>query len=229
MNTKSKTIGILGGMGPQASVYLYKLLIDISVSDFGARRNDEYPEILLYSVPVPDFISDSGNKSAVLEMLKDRTDKLKLAGVGFGGIACNTAHVLLPDLEKHSGLRFVSVVNEVAREVKEERVGLLGTPSTINSMIYEVALNKHKIEAILPSAKQITLLECVIRRILGGELTEGDRKTLSTITDDLVRRGAEAIIVGCTELPLVFPRSCKVPVYNSSEILARALLRNYYD
>lgn len=66
-----KTIGLLGGMGPEASGYMYKKLIEMSVSDFGAKNNDQFPEIILCSVPVPDFISDYKNKQKALNMLKE--------------------------------------------------------------------------------------------------------------------------------------------------------------
>lgn len=228
MKTKSKTIGILGGMGPQASAYLYKLLIDISVSDFGARHNDEYPEVILYSVPVPDFISDNQKRNEARDMLKDRTNKLSLAGAKQAGIACNTAHVLLSEL-KHSKLTFVSMIDEVVSEVKEKQVGLMATPSTIYSGMYQIKFEERGVETLLPSNREIKILERIIRRVLSGKILKKDTHLLKTVADNLVSRGAQAIILGCTELPLMFLGRYKVPVYNSSEVLARALLRNYYN
>lgn len=226
MKKQNKTIGILGGMGPQASAYLYKLLIDMSVAEFGVRNNDEFPEVLLYSIPVPDFISNTKAQSEALKMLKVRTHGLNNIGVGQIGIACNTAHVLLDELQSNSNVQFVSMIEEVARAIKENVVGLLATPTMLKLGIYQRELNKQGIKVVLPNQKQKVILEKIIRKIVAGEKVGVE---LEKIADTLVERGAKAIILGCTELPLVFPKNYKMSVYSSSEALARALLRNYYN
>ena len=71
-----KTLGILGGMGPEASEYLYRTLIALSIKHFGAKNNDDFPEIVLQSVPVPDFISNEKAKEKALNMLLERTKAL---------------------------------------------------------------------------------------------------------------------------------------------------------
>lgn len=81
----------------------------------------------------------------------------------------------------------------------------------------------------IPGTKrQWTTLETIIRSVLAGKILESDVKKLKEIGDSLIAKGAEALILGCTELPLVFPKKCSLPVYNCVEILAMALLRKYY-
>jgi aspartate racemase len=232
MKQKRKTIGILGGMGPGASAYMYKLLIDFSIKYFSARNNDDFPEIVLYSIPVPDFISNKKNQEVALEMLKDSVIKLNRINVSFLTIACNTAHVLLPVLEKISKASFISMINEVVKKVQQSRikkVGILGTPSTINSKLYQNALDKYGIESVLPNNKQQLILDKIIRSILAGRINEKDKIQLVDIADSLKLLGAEGIVLGCTELPLIFPLDYSIPIYNSVAILSMALLRKYYE
>lgn len=75
MNKKG-AIGILGGMGPYASSFLYKRLIQLSVSDFNAKNNNDFPKIILSSIPVPDFISNEKKRGEALEMLREEVLKL---------------------------------------------------------------------------------------------------------------------------------------------------------
>jgi aspartate racemase len=109
------------------------------------------------------------------------------------------------------------------------RVGLLGTPSTIRASIYQDAFNKEGIETLVPSESNFLNIEKAIRNVISESTTREDRQTLKEIADYLKRGGAEAIVLGCTELPLIFPQKYSLPVYNSVEILSLALLRKYYQ
>lgn len=225
-----KAICILGGMGPQASVYMHKLLIDLSARDFGAKKGDDFPEIIIFSIPVPDFISNTKNKSIALSMLKKRVGKINQLSVSNIGIACNTAHLLLKDLQSVSESRFISMIEEVIKAIdpKMKTVGLLASPLTIKSFLYQNALGEKDVKTIIPIENQQTVLEEIIRDVIEGKITKKDQEALLSVASSLREKGAEGIILGCTELPLVFPSKFSLPVFNSVEILAMALLRNYY-
>lgn len=226
-----KIIGILGGMGPEASVYLYNTLINLSVKYFGAKNNDDFPEIVLHSIPVPDFISNDKSRLRALKMLKARVLGLNQLNVSFLAIACNTAHILLNKLQKLSNVPFVSMIDEAVRQIKannHKKVGLLSTPSTMRYGLYQAPLLSLGIKTIIPTTRQQKSLEMIIRKVLENNAKEKHRFALIKIADSLKKRGAEGVILGCTELPLVFPKKYSLPLYNSVEILALALLRNYY-
>ena len=124
------------------------------------------------------------------------------------------------------------MIDEVVGKVKNDRivtVGILGTPSTLREKLYQKPLETNGINCIEPAEKHFAILEKIIRNVLAGTVSEKDRKQLGYIADDLRHRGAEAIILGCTELPLAFPLQYTAPVYNSVEILAMTLLRRYYE
>ena len=124
------------------------------------------------------------------------------------------------------------MIDEVTRKLSLsgiKKVGILGTPSTLNSKLYQKALSKRRIESIIPNNKQQKILDKIIRNVLAGETKKKDIKRLINIADSLRFQGAEGILLGCTELPLIFPSEYSSPVYNSVEILSMVLLRKYYE
>lgn len=164
-------------------------------------------------------------------MLNQRVKLINKSNASYLAIACNTAHILLPNLQAVSKLPFVSMIEETVKQVNQDsmkKIGLLSTPSTIKYGLYQDALKEYGISYVIPSQKQIAILEKIIRNTLSGKLFKSDTTQLEKIADDLKKKGAEGIILGCTELPLVFPKEYSLPVYNSVEILAMALLRKYY-
>ncbi len=228
---QKKALVILGGMGPEASVYMYKRMIELASEEFGAKHNDDFPEIILHSIPVPDFISSTKEKQRALDMLEERVRKLNKLDISCVSIACNTAHLLLSDLQNVSNVPFVSMIDEVVNEVKKDKrkvIGLIGTPMITKTKLYQKVLEKNGIKTLIPTEIQIGTQENVIRNVIAGKLLKSDTKKLESIAESLRKKGAEGIILGCTELPLVFPGTYRLPIYNSVEILSRALLRIYY-
>lgn len=228
MKNKNKIIGILGGMGPQASARMVALLVDLSAKEFKAKNGDDFPEIILDSIPIPDFISNKKNKEIALNMLKKRVKLMNKMGVRIFAISCNTAHVLFDDLQSESNVPFISMIDEIAKSVKSlgiKKVGLLASPMT-----FETGLFKNmQVELICPSKIQLEVLENIIRNIISGKIQKTDRIKLIEIAKSLQEKGAEGIILGCTELPLIFPKRFEIPIFNSLEILARALLKAHYQ
>lgn len=225
-----ETIVILGGMGPQASTKLLEVLFAMCNRDLNAKKDSDFPEVLLDSVPVPNFISNKKNIPVVQNILIERISKLELFNPICFAIACNTAHVLLPALQENTTIPFISIINEVSKKVTEsniKKVGLLGTPVTIKSALYQNVLQKQNIEVIIPSKTDCQRVESVIRNVLAGKASTKNELLLISISGSLIKNGAEGIILGCTELPLIFPKVFPVPIFNSIEILAEALLKKY--
>jgi len=223
-------IAILGGMGPDASARLYQLMIELSRSEFGAVENHQYPEIVIDSVPVPEFFSNTQKVEEATFMLKDRVEKFNYFQPSCFGLACNTAHIVLADLEQEASAPFVSIPNETAREVKKRgytKVGLLASPTTIFSGVYQTEFLDKNVEVVLPDNGYLEELGKIIGQIVGGEFKQPKARLLE-IADCLKKKKVEALILGCTELPLVFPKNYSLPVLNTLEILGRALLNRYY-
>lgn len=229
---KEKVIAILGGMGPQASAKLVEILINKSIKDFGAKNGDDFPEIILDSVPISDFISEPESIKHALEILKERIKLLSNLNISSFAIACNTAHVMFDELQSTSKKEFVSIIDEIVDKVSKKKiakVGLLASPSTIKFGLFDNAFQEFNIDVIIPTEREQERLEKIIRRVIRGRILESDQLNLILIADSLKRRGATGIILGCTELPLVFPKKFTIPVFNSLEILANALLLKFHE
>jgi len=232
-NTNSKqTIAIIGGMGPQASTKLLEVLITMCSEDYGANDGIDYPEIILNSIPVPEFNSNKNNIDTAFNMLKSRVKDLEIFNPVCFGIACNTAHVLLSDLQNKTKVSFVSIIDEVVNQVSNsgiDRIGLLATPVTISSRLYQSALKKKGINVITPSLFERKIVEEIIRNIIAGKSRTKDKESLILIAENLLYKGSQGIILGCTELPLIFPKNFPIPIFDSIEILAEAMLKRFFE
>lgn len=228
---KNKIIGILGGMGPEATAKLYGLLVKVAQRKYRVLSNDSFPEIIIYSVPVPDFISNLKSKEIAKRMLISRIKILSNVPISFFCIGSNTAHLLIDDLRKSTRVPFISLIEETANIVerlKIEKIGLLASPVTIKTGIYQKVLKKQGVKVIIPREEETLKLGYIIKDTVAGKKNEENALVLENIAENLILRGAEAIILGCTELPLLFPKKFQVPVLDTLEILAKACLEKYY-
>ena len=226
-----KAIGIIGGMGPEASAKFYELLIYHAQKDFGVEKCEDFPEIYLASLPVPDFISNEERKKEALDIIGDRLRSMDNLPIGFYCIACNTGHLLIEDLKNVTKKPFVSLLEEVPKCVSKKgikRLGILATPTTIRSGLYKRPLEDIDVELIVPSKKEVEILGKMILETIAGKNLKQNSVKVKKIADKLVIRGAEGILEGCTEIPLIFPEKYSVPVFNTLEILAMAVLKKYY-
>lgn len=227
----NKAIGIIGGMGPEASQHFYKLLIYYAQKDYGVVKNEEFPEIYLASIPVPDFINSSKKQKEALRMLKSRIRQMNKLPISFFCLACNTAHLLINELRKETDKPFVSLLEELPDALLKseiKKVGLLATPTAIKSKMYQRILNKKGIEVMTPDNNDQALLGKIIAETIAGKNYEGNGVEVQKIARTLLDRGAEGIIEACTEIPLIFPKQHLVPVFDTLDILARAVLERYY-
>lgn len=230
MNT-NKIIGVIGGMGPQASVEFYRLLIDVARCRYGARNNDEYPEILIDSVPVPDFLSNTKQMEVAAAMLEDRVRRLTQFGATIITMACNTACILADRLKKQTPVRFVSVVDEVVRSIVRDQLSvlLLASPTSLRLGLYQLQLARFGIQFVVPEKKDFQEIEYIIRGVIEGEKREALMHKIVKLTERHVEANSVGgIVLGCTELPLVFPSQYRLPVYSSLSILAESVVKRYY-
>lgn len=224
-------IGILGGMGPQASAKLYELIIKGTQNYTLAAVDDDYPEIVLLNVPVPNFISNKNELPNARQMLIERTKMLEQAGCTVNGIACNTAHILLPELQAVTKVPFLSIpklVSEQAKTVGYKRVGLLATPTTLGSTLYDEALaGVAVIER--PEKGLAEQIERYIYRQLNGSLSNIERQEFRKQVCRFQKvNGLDAVILGCTELPLVYGETADKRIIDTLQILCDGLLEFYF-
>ncbi|PIS13930.1 hypothetical protein COT65_01665 [Candidatus Shapirobacteria bacterium CG09_land_8_20_14_0_10_47_13] len=226
-----KAIGIIGGMGPEASQHFYKLLIYYAQKDYGVVKNGEFPEIYLASIPVQDFINSNKKQKEALKMLKSRVRQMNKLPISFFCLACNTAHLLIDELRKETNKPFVSLLEELPAALlksKIKKVGLLATPTAIKSEMYQEVMKKKGLEVVVPDDGDQRLLGKIIAETIAGKNYEENGVKVQKIARTLLDRGAEGIIEACTEIPLIFPKQHLVPVFDTLDILAKAVLERYY-
>lgn len=230
---RQKIIGLIGGMGPFASAYFYKLLLIKSSGMYEAKSNDDFPEILIDSVPVPDFISDLNELKNARAILINRVVRLNKYGATNIAMVCNTGHILYNDLARVSKVNFESIIKVVAHEIssrKYKKVGILATPTTIKYDLYGEELKKYNIQAVYSTAVIQKLHELIIRDMVVGKKDDKKIATLEIETRKLIKnKKLDGIILACTELPLVFPKVKFKNVVDCMDILADKLLERYYN
>lgn len=198
-------IVLIGGMGPQASLELHRRILSDAASR-GARDNDEYPEIIHVSIPVPDFIS-SGDSAEGLRRIKQSLDGVHLRKDDQLVLACNTAHLVLTEIENQYKVKFISLINVVVDAVKHNkntRVGLLASPATIKMQLYQKPIRGIGVDVLLPTDKEINQLEIAIRHIIANGSPKEAVGAIEPVVLRMSHEGADRVILGCTELSVIF-------------------------
>lgn len=229
----NRKIGVIGGVGPQATSVLYSEIMKFAQKKYKAKDNDDYPYVVFESVPIPDFISDKEQIDEALEMLKVTVENLEKAKCSRLCIASNTVHLLLKDLQKDTDVEFLSMLELVAEKVCNlgfRKVGLVGSSVILGSGLYSKVLAKYNIDLILPKKEDRVIIDKIIRYVLSGEDNGRERKAYINILNHLIKEGAEGIILGCTELPLAINyEALGERVINSTEVLAEGIADYYYS
>jgi aspartate racemase len=221
---KYKKIGILGGMGPEATAELYLKIIKIFQDKFGAKYDSDYPEIMIYNLPLPDVVEKIDQSSKIKEMLVKGVQKLESWGVDFIAIPCNTVNFFLPEMRTAVSIPILSILEETAKEVNKlelKKVAVLGTEMTISSGIYQKVLPD--ISLIVPKLEQQQEITEIILNVLAGKKIKSDLQKLKSIIKELKINGAEKVILGCTELPLLIKES--EDTINTIDILAKEIVK----
>lgn len=208
---------IIGGMGPQASLELHRRMIRQALAN-GAKDGADFPHIVHLSLPVPDFIANESRRSEALEII---INELKNIGASMDDviiIACNTAHLLQPDIERQLNIRITSMVDTtidyVSRHYKTIR--LLASPTTIRTGLYDKPLKTTGVTVLTPDDNERQALETIIRAVIAGrtvpqlalEKVERIAKSERVEVDNYVENHLNnpPILLGCTELSCAFAK-----------------------
>ena len=221
-----KVIGILGGMGPLATVDLFKRI----VLKTPAKKDQDHPRIIIYNNPkIPDrtaYILGKG-KNPLPELI-DSAKKLEEWGADFIIMPCNTAHYFAEEIQKAIKIPLINMIEETASYVASlgmKRVGILATMGTIVSGIYQKALEKRGIKGVVPSVEdQEKVMKGIYEGVKAGDIELG-RKLLLEVAKKLEKE-AEGIIAGCTEVSIALKQEdLNVPLVDPMDILAQKAVK----
>lgn len=200
-----KTIGILGGMGPMATVDLFKKIVDYTA----ASKDSEHIHVYIDSnTDIPDRTDAilHGGKDPVPEMVGSAV-RLECMGADFLLIPCNTAHYFYDKVSAMVHIPVLNMIEEAAKEVKRQNlecVGLLATDGTVETGVYDRVLQSHGIRVLHPSVSaQKNVMDLIYKGVKAGNRDIDLSGFYSTI-DELMQNGAQTLILGCTELPIAF-------------------------
>lgn len=206
---------IIGGMGPQASLELHRRMIQQALAD-GAKDGTDFPHIVHLSLPVPDFIANESRRSEALEIIINELKDIAASMDDVIIIACNTAHLLQPDIEQRLNIRITSMVDAaidyVSRHYKTIR--LLASPTTIHTGLYDKPLKAAGVTVLTPDKDEEQALEVIIRAVISDQAIP--QSVLDKIPTTTQYEQANAvsyinncpssppILLGCTELSCAF-------------------------
>lgn len=205
-----KRLGIIGGVGPMATAYFLQLLTQMSDAD----TDQKHMEIYMISKPsIPDrtdYILGAGGKSPIIEMAAVGK-QLKLLGAELLAIPCITGHYFHRELEYRTGLPIINAVNETVnylRERKISRVGIMATDGTIKSGLFQDIMDEYGMESMIPEQEgQKAVMDIIYKNIKAGK--PANLETFRQVSKQLRERGAEVILLACTELS-VLKRDCQI-------------------
>ena len=202
-----KKAGIIGGIGPASTLDYYSGIIN----GVRAKTNSEnYPGILINSINMTEMLTLVSNEDweSLVAVLLAAVKVLAAAGADFAAIASNTPHIVFDRIKRRSALPLISIVEatcERARAKNIKKAVIIGTRFTMSSGLYSAALGKHGIAAVVPSEKDQTAIHNIIfPRLEDGVVVPEDKLKMLEIVNGLTaEHRADALILACTELPLM--------------------------
>lgn len=226
---KKKVIGILGGMGPESTAIFYHAVIKQCQKQYGAQYDEDYPEIFIYNLPIPNIVKGLKKPEKTLDMLIKGAKKIDSIGVDFIVMPCNTAHYFYPSMAKAISVPFICIFHATAKKIKIselKKVGFLATETTIKYKSFGKDFEKNGIELIFPDKTDQDKLTRIILNILSGKKLNEDKQQTKQIIDRMKQNGAEAVVLACTDLPILLKQDdVDIPVFDTVEILAEATVQ----
>ena len=225
-----KTIGLIGGTGWVSTIEYYRF-INQGINKKLGGLNSAHCLIYSFNYEEIDKLVKQDNINGVYPMVVDAAQKLEGANADFIVLGANTLHMFADKLETAVDLPIVHIADATAGVIKHKgftKVGLLGTRFTMEMDFYSKRLKSAGIETITPE-KQVRdyIHDKIINEMLHDNFTAETREKFISIINELELKGAEGIVLGCTEIPLlVKQKDVKLPLFNTLEIHADAVV-NY--
>ena len=226
-----KTLGLIGGVGPETTVEYYRLL----VSGYRQRTGGEYPSIIINSVDLQRLISwmNDGQLVNVADYLSLEIERLYKAGADFAALASNTPHIVFNELKQRSPVPLISIVESACEKVQSlqlRKVALLGTRYTMKATFYQDVFSRTDLRLLTPNdSEQQFIHDKYMNELLNNQFLPETRSQILSIVDRLKQsEGIEAVILGGTELPLLLTSESHngVLLLDTSKIHVDALLRH---
>ncbi len=220
-----RKIGIIGGMTSESTILYYRILNELATKKYGPKHS---AKLLINSMDfgVISKLQTQGNWDQLNDIISEAAQDLEKAGASCILIGANTMHLCQPYAQQKVSIPIIHIASATAKAIINKgisKVGLLGTKYTMEKDFYESVLKENDIETIIPNEKDREIIHRVIYEELAfGELKESSKQQYLEIIQSLKANGAEGVILGCTEIPLLIqPSDVNIPLFNTTEIHAR--------
>lgn len=220
-----KKIGLIGGISWVSTIDYYRY-INAGVNERLGGLN--FAECIIYSLNFGDVQARGWNNS--YELLLNASISLKRSGADAIVLCANTAHQFTASITRETGVQIIDIVSVTADAINKagfKKVGLLGTQFTMEMDFFKDGLRKKGIEPVVPGLQETrNYIQYIVKEELGrGIISENARKKFRSIINELIVAGAEGIILGCTEIPMLVSRQdVAVPVFDTTKIHAAAIV-----
>lgn len=229
---KYKVIGILGGMGPEATVDLYNHIINMTP----ASKDQDHISALIFSNPkIPDRTASitAAESEKIIQYLQESARVLAKGNADFIVIPCNTAHKYFTEIQEVVKIPVINMIEETVNYIIENlpgarEVGLLGTTGTLKTNLYQEYLKRHNITALVPdeNIQNEYVMKAIYDFIKAGKDINQAENLLKEAIKSLKSPAREKVIMGCTEIPLALKKSYDgVVLINPTKILAEIAVR----
>lgn len=223
--SSEKVVGVLGGMGPDATVDFMRKVIALTA---GASDQDHIRMLVDHNPKVPSRQRASPDDAArIRRTLATMAAGLEAAGADFLVMVCNSAHAFVDEARRNVSIPFLSIVDETVRAIvtrhpEARTAGIMATPAAVDAGLYQDALAAAGLDALPVEGDVREALMDLIWKVKAGDRGRDVSDGMATIARSLAETGAEVIIAGCTEIPLVLdPARVPVPLLCSTDELAR--------
>lgn len=222
---KIKTLGIIGGLGPETTAHFYMEVV-FACSKISGKR----PQILISNVAVPlkiekELITEAKNEKNILPFLIDAAKQLEKGGADFIVIPCNTVHIFIKEIRKTVNIPVLSIIEETSNFLKKEKIkeiGLLATTVTIKTKLFDEKLRGCGIKIRIPNDSSQLKMGTIINRLVNNKHSEKDKKELIEIINELKVKN---VILACTDLQILNPKCDGVKIFDTMDILAKATIK----
>jgi aspartate racemase len=227
---EDKSVGIMGGMGPEATVDLMLRVIQATP----AKDDADHIRMIVDNDPkLPSRIKAllEGTGESPAPYLADMARRLESWGADFLAIPCNTAHYYYEDVQSAVGIPVLNMIELTTSRVVGDnpgirRVGLLAATAVLKTGLYSKSLGRHGVTDVYPSADLQDRLMVVIRTVKTGRYGQKETDVLGAVANYLVAQGAQALVIACTELSLIGKTvDSEVRLYDASQVLAETIVQ----
>jgi len=225
-----KVVGIIGGLGPYATLDTFKKLLDNTPVTV---EQDHIHVIIDSNSKIPDRTAtvSAGQEDRVRDKLIETAKTLQTAGCDFLILPCNSAHYFYDDLARAVDIRVLNIIEEVVNEIRAahpavKNVGVISSGLTNKAGLYDTYLERDGFTAVKPDKAGQDRVSKAIEAVKLNAQTAQTKEAVRGVIDGLVAQGAEGVVLGCTELQLlVGADDDAVPLYDSVDILVQAAIR----